>query len=102
MVNDKDIKQYQDSQDYQSKMAVMLFTLISDQRICKTFNKLMNNKQNWMVNILYNKSLKAMTNKDYNKAILYLDQALIFSNDNEFEHEHDQQNKTRIRTRTRI
>lgn len=89
MVNDDDIKEYKDNQDYQSKMAVMLFTMISDQRVSKTLNKLMNNKQNRLVNILYNKSTKASMNKDYDKAQLYLDQALTFAGDQKQDNEED-------------
>eukprot|EP01084_Bolivina_argentea_P167773 291097_1 len=56
MINNTEISQYKDNKDFQSKMAVMLFTMISDDRITKTIHKLLNN--NSMINIIYTKYIE--------------------------------------------
>eukprot|EP01083_Nonionella_stella_P030835 84481_1 len=78
MIKDDDIKQYQNDKEYQSKMAVLLFTMLSDKRVAKTIHKLTSTDMN-MSDILYAKAVKTMKNEDYNRTLLYLDEALTFT-----------------------
>ena len=74
LIDDDAIRPFANDTEFQSKMRVMLLTMMSDQRVSTAMHRLMHHMNQRMLELLYAKANKALDSKQPERALQFLDQ----------------------------